>query len=224
MAGADCPETAGTERAACKLPRPLEKLSEEERRLFLVLDSLPVPVAIYREQDRILLTNYLLDELLGYAPGELWGMDSNVLFPTLKENRQFRQRLASDREVQAFPLTSRRRDNTTLPTRIWAQRSRCSSRECVFAVLVDVSKQAAALPNTYGPGRRLAATPGGQRARPRVDRLRDPRRSDPRHRRRPDACPGDATRLGQGGFRSVGPVAPGGSAAARRDRRGAAAD
>ena len=119
-----------------------EVLAEET----LVLDTLPVGVAFLAE--RIILScNRRLEQMLGYAHGELNGQSSRVLYPTDEIWREAGERYAVLRggAVQEGEMRLRRKDGSRLMCQVVARAVNADSPESsTILAYTDVSERYAA--------------------------------------------------------------------------------
>ena len=119
-----------------------EVLAEET----LVLDTLPVGVAFLAERV-IVSCNRRLEQMLGYAPGELNGKSSRVLYPTDEIWREAGQRYARllGGAVQEGEMRLRRKDGSRLMCRVVARAANPDSPESsTILTYTDVSERYAA--------------------------------------------------------------------------------
>ncbi len=112
----------------------------------LVLDTLPVGVAFLAERV-ILSCNRRLEQMLGYAPGELNGQSSRVLYPTGEIWREAGARYALLRggAVQEGEMRLQRKDGTRLMCRVVARATNPDAPESsTILTYADVSERYAA--------------------------------------------------------------------------------
>lgn len=122
-----------------ELPRQLQAGAEGFRR---IVESLPVPLAVFlRADEKILYTNQALENLFGMDAARLWNRNCDFLFPRLRDRRRLRELLNKDGHVNGEEVKSHRRDGTELWLSVWQRPLICEDAECILTVLVDVTER-----------------------------------------------------------------------------------
>lgn len=122
-----------------ELPRQLQAGTEGFRR---IVESLPIPLALFRRTDgKILYANQALENLFGMDAARLWNHNCEFLFPRLRDRRHLRELLKQDGHVSGADVKSRRRDGTELWLSVWQRPVICEDAECILTVFVDVTER-----------------------------------------------------------------------------------
>jgi PAS domain S-box-containing protein len=106
------------------------------------VEALPIPVALIRRADGIILySNPALENLVDMDAGRLWNHNSDFLFPRLRDRRRLRELLKNDGHVSGEEVRGCRRDGTELWLLVWQRPLACEDAECVLTMLVDVTRR-----------------------------------------------------------------------------------
>ena len=138
-------QTVHSKRRAAPFELKLQALTDEERQSYQLLSGISLPAALYRQRDKIILTNRQLDDLYGFPRGEMWGRTSDLLFYRLGDRRRLRKVLPVQQNVEAFEAEGRRFDGSPFQMRAWVGRTACHGQECLLAIMCDISEEAQVL-------------------------------------------------------------------------------
>lgn len=122
-------------------PQSESNVTDECRRERELLESMPVPVVVYRAVDgKILFSNSRNDALFGEPTGGLVDRDSCVLFPNVKERRKLKKKFDQTGRVSGDELSSRRANGEEFLISVWQTRKVCGGIECVLCIVFDISE------------------------------------------------------------------------------------
>jgi two-component system sensor histidine kinase DegS len=108
--------------------------------LRLLLDALPVAASVFRASDgRVLFVNQYIERLFGAGGKEIVGRDASYFFPQLRDRRTLNKLRSRNGGVNGVEVQSRRHDGTPLKLLVWQRRKVCAGRECVLAIMIDVT-------------------------------------------------------------------------------------
>jgi len=120
------------------LPRQLQGASEGFRQ---IVECLPIPLAVIRRADDIILyTNPALEALFGIDAAKLWNQGSDFFFRTLPVRRHLKTLFQRDGCIRGEDVKTSRRDGATLRLSVWQTLVACGDTECLLTMLVDVTE------------------------------------------------------------------------------------
>lgn len=90
--------------ANSQLEAELEARTRAEERFHLMFEHSPSPMLMLDAEQRIVLANHGIEDMLGYAPGELIGLDFEALVPDFLRERHRRLQAEFDAREAAWPI------------------------------------------------------------------------------------------------------------------------
>jgi PAS domain S-box-containing protein len=85
--------------------------------------------------------NQYAERLFGAGRQEIAGRDVSYFFPQLRDRRTLNELRARNGGVNGVEVQSRRHDGTPLRLLVWQRRKVCIGRECVLAIMIDVTRR-----------------------------------------------------------------------------------
>ncbi len=120
-----------------------QMLQQSEKRVQLILQSMPVGVAIGTEGGRIELVNQKMEEMFEYTAEELDGMALGALFPSspLAQDEQFIDKLQDASAQGLTELDATRKDGVPFPAQISVSHFFIQGEVKPLVVIADISSR-----------------------------------------------------------------------------------